>query len=95
MGLYNNVICREDIDSLVFVLTGRRGVAFLMAFQVRMANELLRYTDIGMAGVSKCIDFGSANNLYPTHNRKFGITPGERHQKIRKEGVWGGISHKR
>lgn len=74
MGLYNNVICREDIDSLVFVLTGRRGVAFLMAFQVRMANELLRYTDLSMADVSKCAGFGSANTIYLTYKR-FGIAP--------------------
>ena len=95
MGLYNIYISRENIDSLVFVLTGMRGINFSMAFQVKMADELPRYTDFGMVDVSKHAGFGSANNLYPTHNREFGITPGERHQKIRKEGVWGGISHKR
>ena len=77
---------REDIDSLVFVLTGMRGVDFRMAFQVRMADELLRYTDLGMADVSKRAGFGSANNLYLTYKCEFGIAPGERRQKIRKEG---------
>ena len=77
---------REDIDSLVFVLTGMRGVDFRMAFQVRMADELLRYTDLGMADVSKRAGFGSANNLYLTYKREFGIAPGERRHKIRKDG---------
>lgn len=89
MGLYNIYISRDDIDSQVFVLTGMRGINFSMAFQVKMADELLRYTDLGMADVSKRAGFGSANNLYLTHNREFDIAPGERHQKIRKEGdVW-------
>ncbi len=94
MGLYI-IISRDDIDSLMFVLTGMRGINFSMAFQVKMADELLRYTDLGMADVSKRAGIGSDNNLYLTHNREFGITPEERHQKIRKEGVCGGISHKR
>ena len=86
MGLYNNVISRENIDSLVFVLTGMCGVHFRMVFQVRMANELLRYTNPGIADVPKRVGFGSANNLYLTYKREFGTAPGERHQKNRKEG---------
>lgn len=42
MGLYNIYISRENIDSLVFVLTGMRGVNFRLASQVRMGDELLR-----------------------------------------------------
>ena len=53
---------------------------------VLMADELLRYTDLDMADVSKRAGFGSANNLYLTYKREFGIAPGERRQKIRKEG---------
>jgi hypothetical protein len=81
---------REDINSLLFVLMGMRGVHFRKAFhQVQMVDELPRYTDLDMADVPKRAGFGSANNLYQTHNREFDIAPGERHQKIRKEGdVW-------
>jgi AraC-like DNA-binding protein len=86
MGLYNNVICREDIDSLVFVLTGRCGVDFRMTFQVRMADVLLRYTDLSMTDVSKSAGFCSVNNLYLAYKREFCIVPGECRQKIRKRG---------
>jgi hypothetical protein len=34
-----------------------------MSIQVRMADELLRYIDSGMADVSKCAESGFANNL--------------------------------
>lgn len=77
---------REDIDSLVFVLTGMRGVDFRMAYQVRMADELLRYTDLTVAEVSKRAGIGSANNLYLTYKREFGIAPGYRRLQMRKEG---------
>ena len=77
---------REDIDSLVFVLTGMRGVDFRMAFQVRMADELLRYTDLRLDEVSRHAGFGSANNLYLTYKREFNIAPGERRQQLRQEG---------
>ena len=40
---------------------------------VLMVIELLRYTDLGMADVSKRAGFGSANNLYLTFRREFGI----------------------
>ena len=77
---------REDIDSLVFVLTGRRGVDFRMAYQVRMADELLRYTDMTVAEVSHRAGFGSANNLYLTYKREFGLAPGYRRTRLRREG---------
>lgn len=77
---------REDIDSLVFVLTGQRGVDFRMAYQVRMADELLRYTDLSIAEVSKRAGFGSANNLYLTYKREFNLAPGYRRAQLRKEG---------
>lgn len=53
---------------------------------VLMVIELLRDTDLGMADVPKRAGFGSANNLYLTYKREFGIASGERRQKIRKEG---------
>jgi transcriptional regulator GlxA family with amidase domain len=77
---------REDIDSLVFVLTGMRGVDFRMAYQVRMADELLRYTDLTIAEVSRRAGFGSANNLYLTYKREFDIAPGYRRIALREDG---------
>ncbi|UKK74621.1 hypothetical protein L6471_02630 [Segatella bryantii] len=38
---------------------------------------LLRYTDLGMAGVSKRASYGSINNIYLTYKRESDIAPGE------------------
>jgi AraC-like DNA-binding protein len=70
----------------VFVLTGMRGVDFRMAYQVRMADELLRYTDLTIAEVSRRAGFGSANNLYLTYKREFDIAPGYRRIALREDG---------
>lgn len=80
---------REDIDSMVFVLTGMRGVDFRLAYQVRMADELLRYTDMNVADVARRSGIGSANNLYLAYKRDFNLAPGYRRLAIRQPGDLG------
>ena len=75
-----------DIDSMVFVLTGMRGVDFRQKYQVRIADQLLRWTDISIAEVAKRAGLGSANNLYLTYKREFNLAPGYRRQRIRQPG---------
>ena len=78
-----------DIDSLVFVLTGMRGVDFRQKYQVQIADDLLRYTDLTIAEVAKRTGIGSPNNLYLTYKREFNRAPGYRRQRIRQEGDLG------
>jgi AraC-like DNA-binding protein len=75
-----------DIDSMVFVLTGMRGIDFRQKYQVWMADQLLRWSDMTIAEVAKRSGLGSANNLYLTFKREFNLAPGYRRQCIRKEG---------
>ena len=77
---------REDIDSMVFILTGMRGVDFRMKFHVRMADEMLRYTSMSVADISMRAGFGSANNLYLTYKREFNLAPGYRRMRIQQPG---------
>ena len=80
---------RDDIDSMVFILTGMRGVDFHQKYQVRMADDLLRYTDLTIAEVAKRSGIGSPNNLYLTYKREFNLAPSYRRQRIRQEGDLG------
>lgn len=75
-----------DIDSMVFILTGMRGVDFRQKYQVWIADQLLRYTDMTVAEVAKRSGIGSANNLYLTYKREYNLAPGYRRQSIRKPG---------
>ena len=43
----------EDLDSLIYILTGMSGADFRMAYQLRLADDLLRYTDLPLAEVAR------------------------------------------
>ena len=76
----------SDIDSLVFVLTGMRGIDFRQRYQLQVMNELLRYTTLTPAEVARRSGFGSAFNLYQTTKREYGEAPVEHRKNIRQPG---------
>ncbi len=76
----------EDIDSMVFLLTGMRGIDFRMAYQLRLADDLLRYTDMEMVEVGKRSGIGTPTNLYYAYKRAMNVTPTERRNMLRKKG---------
>ena len=87
-----SVFCEErglrisDIDSLVFMLTGMRGIDFRQRYQLQVMNELLRYTTLTPAEVARRSGFGSAFNLYQTTKREYGEAPVEHRKNIREPG---------
>ena len=87
-----SVFCEErglrynDIDSLVFVLTGMRGVDFRLRYQLRMMDELLRYTSLSLAEVGRRTGIGSTFNLYRMSKREYGEAPAEHRKIIRQPG---------
>ena len=76
----------SDIDSLIFLLTGMRGIDFRQAFQLRMADELLRYTSLGVVDIARRCGFGSRTNLYFAYKRDLHTTPSDRREKLRQQG---------
>lgn len=76
----------NDIDSLVFVLTGMRGIDFRQRYQVRMMDELLRYTSLSPEEVARRSGIGSAHNLYQTTKREYGEALVEHRNSIREPG---------
>ena len=76
----------SDIDSLIFLLTGMRGIDFRQAYQLRMADELLRYTSLGVVDIARRCGFGSRTNLYFAYQRDLRTTPSDRREKLRQQG---------
>ena len=76
----------NDLDSLVFVLTGMRGIDFRQCYQVRMMDELLRYTSLTPVEVARRTGIGSTFNLYKLAKREFGEAPIEHRKHIRQPG---------
>ena len=76
----------NDIDSLVFVLTGMRGIDFRQRYQIKMMDELLRYTSLTPLEVAHRTGIGSTFNLYKMSKREFGEAPVEHRKIIRQPG---------
>lgn len=76
----------SDIDSIIFLSTGMRCVDFRQAYQLRLADDLLRYTSLPVADVAKRSGFGSRINLYFTYQRDLKTTPSDRREKLRQQG---------
>lgn len=74
----------NDIDSLVFVLTGMRGIDFRRQYQVRMMDELLRYTSLSPAEVARRTGIGSTVNLYKMVKSEYGEAPVQHRHRIRQ-----------
>lgn len=75
-----------DLGGLVFCLTGMSGEDFRLTYQMRMADDLMRYTRMTLAEVAKRSGIGSALNLNQSYRREYDLTPGERRRMLRKKG---------
>ena len=76
----------NDIDSLIFLLTGMRGIDFRQAYQLRMADELLRYTSLGVVDIARRCGFGSRTNLCFAYQCDLCTTPSDRREQLRQQG---------
>ena len=75
----------EDMDSLILILTGMPGPDFRMAYQLRLADDLLRYTDLQLSEVARRSGFGSHTNLCVVIRRERKQTPTERREALRQK----------
>ena len=76
----------EDMDSLIYILTGMKGEDFRTAYQLRMADDLLRYTDLPLAEIARRSGLGSQINLYQALRRDCNMSATERRHFLRQEG---------
>lgn len=76
----------EEMAAVVFMLTGLRGVRFRQLFQMRLADDLLRYTDLAFDAVARRSGLGSSNNLYLALRREYNMSATERRAFLRQDG---------
>lgn len=75
-----------DLSGLVFCLTGMSGEDFRLTYQMRMADDLMRYTSMRLDEVARRSGIGSPLNLNQSYQREFAMPPGERRRQLRKKG---------
>ena len=76
----------NDLGGLVFCLTGMSGEDFRLTYQMRMADDLMRYTRMTLAEVARRSGIGSPLNLNQSYRREYDLTPGERRRQLRQKG---------
>lgn len=76
---------REEVGAMVFILTGIKGVRFRQLYQMRLVDDLLRYTDMDPVDVARLSGLGSKNNMYLALRREYNMNIGERRNFLRKE----------
>ena len=75
-----------DLSGLVFCLTGMSGEDFRLTYQMRMADDLMRYTSMRLDEVARRSGIGSPLNLNQSYQREYAMPPGERRRLLRKKG---------
>jgi len=79
----------EEIAALVFILTGMKSTRFRQLYQVRLVDDLLRFTDLSCNEVARRSGLGSPNNLYLTLRREYNMSATERREHLQREGDLG------
>ena len=70
----------------MFILTGLKGALFRQRYQARLADDLLRYTDLPLAEIARRSGLGSQINLYQALRRDCNMSATERRHFLRQEG---------
>ena len=73
-------------DDTSVALTGLKGALFRQRYQARLADDLLRYTDLPLAEIARRSGLGSQINLYQALRRDCNMSATERRHFLRQEG---------
>ena len=76
----------EEVSVLVFILTGMKCMRFRQLYQMRLVDDLLRFTDLGYDQVARRSGLGSPNNMYLALRRDYDMSGSERRRYLRYEG---------
>ena len=76
----------EMLSAVFFALTGRTYQAVRDAYMMRVADELLRYTDLTMGEVARRAGFSTPQFFTRVISRTYGTTPTKRRRALRREG---------
>ena len=72
------------LNGFIFALTGMDAMTFRLSWQMRRADELLRYTDLAIPEVARQSGVGSSPNLFYACSRDYGCSPSDRRAAIRE-----------
>ena len=75
----------EDWYVFMFIMTGMDGKDFQQVYQLRLADDLLRYTDLPLKEVGVRSGLGTHTNLCVVIRKHYGQTPTQRRKFLRQK----------
>lgn len=89
----NHIGCSDrDLSGLIRCLSGQPSHDFLIAYRLRLIDDLLRFTSLSLSDVAHRSGLGTARSLHRFILRHCNCTPSERRNKIRTVGDEGRYS---
>ena len=73
-----------EIGAMIFILTGIKGIKFRQMFQMRMVDELLRFTALPFSEVARLSGLGSDYNMYLALRREYNMSATERRNLLQQ-----------
>ena len=74
----------SDVNGLVLALTGMEASTFRIAWLMKRADELLRYTNLSISEVARQSGVGSTTNLFYACQRDHHCAPTQRRADLRE-----------
>jgi len=72
------------LHGLIFCLTGMDATDYRLSWQMKRADELLRYTNLSIPEVARMSGVGTPPNLFYAYQRDYDCSPSERRRAIRQ-----------
>ena len=89
----NHLGCSDrDLSGLIRCLSGQPSHDFLVAYRLRLIDDLLRFTSLSLPDVALRSGLGTARSLHRFMLRHRNCTPSDRRNKIRTVGDEGRFS---
>ena len=82
----------RDLSGLIRCITGQPSHDFIIAYRLRLIDDLLRYTSLPLSDVALRSGLGTARSLHRFLLRHRGCTPSDRRNQIRSVGDEGRFS---
>lgn len=79
-------ITTTQLNTLFLLLTGISADGFRMYFCLRLADDLLRYTDMEVREISRRSGLGTSTNLFYTFRREYKCSATDRRYALRGKG---------
>lgn len=80
---------RKKLNGFIELLTGMTATEFALSYSLRIADDLLRYTDMDVKEIAQRCGLNNTASMYYIFKREYDSTPRDRRYQLRRKGDLG------